>query len=803
MATGAAYVNVTTKRTIGANDFGARFLDYLRDYAIETNKQTFDTDMVHGTGLTLAADGNDKFQIIGTDLASDGAGHFLDADAAIHSALQFENGNTIDYYVAMKWCTKPSGIQVNPRTGYPEYLRNVEEVGEKSTPDSVVDNGNGTATFTVDSVTEAGVDNSGRLVMVYLKSLARDATTEAVAIETRAITYSAGNNKITTNGSLGQTTISTTASDYEIILLGPTVKRYVDLRTQPGYAFLGKITGAGAGNPPSVFDMSDQRILPTSWATALFDGLPHNLIPAADNTYSLGSATRKWSDIYTYNLTVAADFLPLTDNAQDLGSAALEWRNLYIDGIGYIDKLYVSDDAGEGVSNNLIPDTDDTHDLGSNSYWWKDLYVDGTGRIHTLVLSSNFGEGVGSHIRPIADDTYDLGHASYQWKDLFIDGVANIDTLSLSTAAGEGCATSLIPTTDDAADLGSSSYQWKDLYIDGTATIDILSLSNAAGEGVSTTMRPVATATHSLGAPSYKWLNLYLSGLGQIDKLQLGTAGGSGVDSDLVPSADDTYDLGSGTREFKDLFIDGVANIDTLSLSTTAGEGASSDLTPTANGTYNLGSSSYRWNNLYIGTVACYDILHHPSGGVDSDWLPKTDNTYDLGASGQQWKHIYGVDLDVSDTAIIGILSLGSASGKGIASQVFPTINNTFSLGSSSRYWANIYGNNVYYKNLNTFDNYDDLALVEAYAPSNEFRKIVVRGKERQLQMGNPETLPWPMLGPLDEDTGTHFLDSGSSIMFLLGAIKQLSQRHKKENGRLEGIILDLESQVKTLKAQA
>lgn len=264
MSTGAAYANITAKKLLGAEDFSDRILDYVRNRVTEGIQVGYSTDGVFNTGLTLAADGNDKFKINGTSKATDGLGNILVAANAVHTAIQFENTNAIPYYVGLKYADIPNGIVVNPRTGMPDYLEWQEGIGEASTPDSVIDNGNGTITFRVDNVCETGVSNAGRQVLVYKNVPAKDATIPSVAIETRTVAFTGGQNRITTAGTLGQSAISTSAADYTVILLGPTVKRNTDLRLSSVHTFVGIVTGAGAGSPPVSFNVSDQSVFSIS-----------------------------------------------------------------------------------------------------------------------------------------------------------------------------------------------------------------------------------------------------------------------------------------------------------------------------------------------------------------------------------------------------------------------------------------------------------------------------------------------------------------------------------------------------------
>jgi hypothetical protein len=259
MATGAEFVNLNTKRILGRADFADRFLEYLREDHKNFSRTVYRKDGTFDAVLGLSADGSDKFKVDGTEETIDGDGHVLGVDASGYaSAIQFENTNAVVYDVALHYAEMPSGIQINPRTGYPEFEKMIETVGDRADPDLVAVAGGG-LNLRVNSVTEAGVSNAGRSCAVWKKSPGQGATVEATAIEIVTVQYSGGNNYVLTTGQFGQGTPSTDPAEYFVLLLGPTVRRNVSLDGATGYSFLGTVTGTGAGNPPVTFDTSGQR----------------------------------------------------------------------------------------------------------------------------------------------------------------------------------------------------------------------------------------------------------------------------------------------------------------------------------------------------------------------------------------------------------------------------------------------------------------------------------------------------------------------------------------------------------------
>jgi hypothetical protein len=259
MATGKEFANIEQYKLMGYKDFGEKFLEYLRDFVRESLSQVWDAGAVIDTALTMSGDGTDSFAIGGSSFAADGDGKLLKiSDATVNSGIKFENASAAPYYVALKYAEIPKDVDINPRTGLPSYTGWFEEIGESDDPDSVTDNGSN-ITLQVDSVTESGVSNAGRQVLVYLKQPAKNGTTAAVAIETCTVVWTDSQNQITTTSLLGQSTVSTDTSDYTVVLLGPTVKKNTDLRGETGYTFVGIITGNTT--TPTDFDTTDQQLV--------------------------------------------------------------------------------------------------------------------------------------------------------------------------------------------------------------------------------------------------------------------------------------------------------------------------------------------------------------------------------------------------------------------------------------------------------------------------------------------------------------------------------------------------------------
>jgi len=267
MATSDQYLSINAKRLVSWQGFKDHFLDFLRNVDHDTAAAAWKNS---GTlqAIGLAADGNDKFKLTGYPTgdevaAIDGNGNFLkpkkrESDVL---AVNFENNNLDTYDVAIKMAEIPNGINVNPRDGMPEWDTFEEIIGWADEPDNVTDNGNGTITFEVDGITEATVTNAGRSVKVWKVVPAKGATTVAIALETCTVAWTGGKNKITTVDDFGQITISTTAADYKVCLVGPRVSEGTSLVSLSPWCFIGEITGNGPAAPPATFDTSAQNVM--------------------------------------------------------------------------------------------------------------------------------------------------------------------------------------------------------------------------------------------------------------------------------------------------------------------------------------------------------------------------------------------------------------------------------------------------------------------------------------------------------------------------------------------------------------
>lgn len=258
MSTGELRTYFEDKRFLPNQRLKDTFFDYLLLRLREISQRVWGGQRGVFGVASLVSGGNDKFSVttLPVDLL-DGDGNILTLEGTDATGIQFENTAATPYYVAARHNLVPSGVLRNQRNNVIFYDMQEDRVGELAEPDAVSEVG-GTLEIVVDSVFEAGVSHAGRLVSVWLR---RPLTTDwAIAVEENlTVSWVGGVNKVTTAALLGQAGggASTNPADYQVFAQGVTVRK-TDLRPVSPYAFLGIVTGGGAGSPPAGYSIVDQ-----------------------------------------------------------------------------------------------------------------------------------------------------------------------------------------------------------------------------------------------------------------------------------------------------------------------------------------------------------------------------------------------------------------------------------------------------------------------------------------------------------------------------------------------------------------
>lgn len=188
---------------------------------------------------------------------------------------------------------------------------------------------------------------------------------------------------------------------------------------------------------------------------------------------------------------INTNFIPNTDDSFDLGSTTKKWRSIWIDGTATIDTLQVdllstfngqanfnaSVVLGNAVSDlilpvgrfnaSLIPSTSGTRDLGTSSLLWRDIYaqqIRHTSANTNIQLSTS---GININATDTGDDI--ILHAG---DDLILRVTGSSDLISFSDGGDrihyEFSNDDLSPL-DNIASLGKSGRRWVDVWaVNGT-----------------------------------------------------------------------------------------------------------------------------------------------------------------------------------------------------------------------------------------------------------------------------------------------------------------------------------------------
>jgi len=725
MSTGENFLQITENRILGWESFKDYFFDYL------------DTKIGHGVERTyrhagtfeligIQADGTDKIKLVDDDGADfvedtihalDGAGNFMNLNAGLSQVqdIQFANQTGTTYYVGIQKAVKPTSIFINPVDGLPVFDRNEEIIGYEGTPDSVVIAGDG-LTMVINSITESSIDHTGRSVYVYKRSPGSQALTDAIAIETCTVSFSGGNNQITTVANFGQgASPSTTASDYRVVLIGPRVETVAF--TDETVCVIGTVDG-NTGVAPTVFDTATQDVFnvvladlshitryETSGAT---DRLKVDVkAPNAESGIDQIRVTHigaggGGSDLVTFNVDEAGNVniegdltvkgtttqedvvevqsnLTITENliAGDADADAHSIKGIWThqntgetvtffqvdptNGVGISDvahvsgsyKLYVN---GASLYNgDLLPSG--SRDIGASGTKWQSIYCE------NIYADAS---AIGGHLKPAIDDTYDLGDNTtpLEWRNIYIDGTAYVDALSVSEVASEGVVTNLLPDTGSTRNLGASGREWAGIFVDNiTITGNFL---------------PGVTNTQDIGSSGLKWRTGYFG-------TDLNVDGDITIGDEILPDADNGAAIGRTDLRFSTAYMS-TSDMTNLTIGAGAGEGVNGSLMPSSDSSYDLGSSSQKWNNVYCLTL---EVSTAAGDGVGGNLNPDVTGNHTLGNNSYKWESIY-----LSDTVFTKDLQCSTVNGEGVKSSLQPTLDNNYSLGSSGYRWVGVWGYN-------------------------------------------------------------------------------------------------------------
>lgn len=265
MSTGAIRAKLDESKKLWSKDqINEGFYEYLLEQIASIRAQEW------GTYSPLTSDLADTFTITTPCRGKSRNGYLFNLPVSLAEDIPFENLSGVNYYVGLKYAAIPEQVESNVRLGGVVQYRYLKDyIGELAHPNAVTDMGGGQLKFKINSVTESGVDHSGRTCQVWLDT----PLSLSDWIDDGTSVYTSPDNFVTINSYLGQGTPSTNPNDYWVFVPGPSWKKNTDLRQAYEYLPLGVVTGSGTGTIPTVFDNTIQ-LRPLDLEIIVEDDLP-------------------------------------------------------------------------------------------------------------------------------------------------------------------------------------------------------------------------------------------------------------------------------------------------------------------------------------------------------------------------------------------------------------------------------------------------------------------------------------------------------------------------------------------------
>jgi hypothetical protein len=402
-----------------------------------------------------------------------------------------------------------------------------------------------------------------------------------------------------------------------------------------------------------------------------------NILPGANNTWAIGSASGAWATIYTY--TINAN----TITALNGGVLKIIATNAGVGGSTSI----VGGNDGSIAANNIvnIVGTSDTVGVCGGVINVTGGYSGGS--VVNIIGNNGVGGGVGTvsiiggSSITVAQNIVNIGSTLLS-QTMNVYGAMNMTGTIIING-------SFLPYSNSVS-IGSSGSSFGFVYSTGVATNTITALSGSSslsinGPGITTISgNPTLNLFGSVGAGIGGTI-VVSGGTSTTASLNIVNIGSSttasqtvGVYGSILPGANNLYTLGAAGMTWAGLWAVGATLTNLI-----VGGVVNSALTPGTSGIYGLGSSSASWLSGYIGTVVT-GVITPISGGtgvtLNGNLIPGgTGNT--LGSSGSSWQTGYFGAIQTNSIVI----------GGNITGNLTPSVTGTYVLGTSSLSWSASY----------------------------------------------------------------------------------------------------------------
>lgn len=259
--TGDTWLALYSGKILGLADLEDHFTDSIRESQRQHQEDIWGGGGVLGSTKAVFTYAGSKLTLSVDREGWTGTGHrlLLDAGAAAWTSVPFANVGATVYYVGARHNDYPGSVETGA-DGLLAYGYTAEGVGEIGAPNVVAVVGS-TLELTITTLVAPGWTVAGsRPVKVWLVDPA--SATYATAVYSGTASFTGGVVKVTVPNFMGQTTPSTTAADYQVLVEGPTVTT-TDIRADTDYLFLGTVTS-------TAWDSTDQLLIDSiaTWISA-------------------------------------------------------------------------------------------------------------------------------------------------------------------------------------------------------------------------------------------------------------------------------------------------------------------------------------------------------------------------------------------------------------------------------------------------------------------------------------------------------------------------------------------------------
>lgn len=291
--TGSVFANLYAAKILGLQTLKDQFQDPMREEARQQSIDLWGGGGVFSASAIAFTYASSLLTLGGAFEGWTGTGYRIDADPADDgwSDLPFQDTGATTYYVGARWNQYPSDVEVG-QDGSLNYTGWTQAIGDAGAPSAAAISGSDVILTVTSLVSPVWTTADTRPCIVWMTDQPAQEAAAAeptVSIFQGVVAYHAGSGsmRVTVTGALGQSSISTTAADYQVLILGPRIST-TDLSADENYLYFGSVN-------TGVFSTSGQRLLEAvgDWISAFLvehDSDGHHTAITADSVTIAGTS---------------------------------------------------------------------------------------------------------------------------------------------------------------------------------------------------------------------------------------------------------------------------------------------------------------------------------------------------------------------------------------------------------------------------------------------------------------------------------------------------------------------------------